>query len=120
MWKRPGNVPAQGIRRCYANPPTTARWENQRHRLKVPMRPAQSLGDTYEEYLDDEWGYAYDAWDIVTQHDVRRHDVLLHADVALLEVQIDTDLDDLQRFAVARAWRRHGNSSEYLRWVLRI
>lgn len=87
---------------------------------KDPMKPAESLGDPYDEYLEDEWGYAYAAWSGFTQQELRRHDELLHGDIALLEALEEDDLDDLQRFAVARAWRRQGNLENYLLWGLRV
>jgi hypothetical protein len=85
-----------------------------------PIRPAPSIGDPYEEYLDDTLGYRYEAWDFVTQQEIRRHDELLHADESFLSSLPAAELDDLQRLAVALAWRRLGRRERYLDELLSL
>jgi hypothetical protein len=76
--------------------------------------PRTNVEDNYPEYLEHEFGYAYEVDDVMSQAAIARHQTLLHADAAELE---DTDvdgLDDFQRWAVARAWRRLGKTERYV------
>ncbi|MFU8806634.1 MAG: hypothetical protein ACNA8W_22690, partial [Bradymonadaceae bacterium] len=84
------------------------------------MNPAPSLGDYYEEYLDDELGYRFEAWDVISIEALRRHDVILHAAEPYLANLKSEDLDDLDRWALARARLRQGNVEAYLSWGLEI
>jgi hypothetical protein len=59
--------------------------------------------DNYLEYLDDERGYAWDAWDLLPADVVRRHDGIVHATSDELARLDPATLDDLDRWAYARA-----------------
>lgn len=65
----------------------------------------EDIEDDYPTYVTDELGYAWDAWEIVTSDEMRRHDELLAASADELS-QIDPGtLDDLSRWAYARRAR---------------
>ncbi|QDG49811.1 hypothetical protein FIV42_03370 [Persicimonas caeni] len=81
------------------------------HNSKQPRR---SIEDNYPEYLEHEYGYAYEVADVMSQAEIMRHEELLHADTATLEgLELDS-LDDFQKWAVARAWRRLGDHERFL------
>lgn len=78
------------------------------------LHPRRSVEDNYPEYLEHEYGYAYEVADVMSQAEIARHEELLHADASALET-VDTDnLDDFQKWAVARAWRRLGDHDRFL------
>jgi hypothetical protein len=76
-------------------------------------RPHRSIEDNYPEYLEHEYGYAYEVADVMSQTAIVRHEELLHADTDELEAVALDSLDDFQKWAVARAWRRLGNTERF-------
>jgi hypothetical protein len=89
---------------------------------KNPTPPAaSSIEDNYPEYIDDEFGYAYEIADRMTQREIARHDELLHADAAALDALDKNELEknelgelnDLELWATARARRRLGDEARY-------
>lgn len=72
------------------------------------------IEDNYPEYLDDERGYQFDAWDVLPADVVRRHDAIAQADAARLAELDPAGLDDLDRWAYARASRNAGDQSGFL------
>ena len=76
-------------------------------------RPRRSIEDNYPEYLEHEYGYAYEVADVMSQSAIVRHEELLHASAAELEALAVDSLDDFQTWAVARAWRRLGERERF-------
>lgn len=74
----------------------------------------RDIEDNYPEYLDDELGYAWDAWDILPADVIRRHDALVAATQSELADIDPAGLDDLDRWAYARACRRAGDIDGFL------
>jgi tetratricopeptide (TPR) repeat protein len=85
---------------------------NQKTRQTDGIR--RDIEDNYPEYPEDEYGYTYDAWDLLTLEETDRHDELITSSPEVLE-SLDTDeLDDLERLAVARASRRIGETDRFI------
>ncbi len=63
------------------------------------------IEDNYPEYLADERGYAWDAWDVLAADVIRRHDAIARASADDLAALDPAGLDDLDRWAFARASR---------------
>jgi hypothetical protein len=81
--------------------------------LRRSPQPHRSIEDNYTEYLEHEYGYAYEVADVMSQTAIARHDSLLHAGAEELDgVELDS-LDDFQKWAVARSWRRLGDTDRF-------
>lgn len=83
---------------------------------KTPDLAALSIEDNYEEYLDEECGYAYDFADRVTPEDVAMQDSILAASAAQLRALDDAapePANGLHLWMRARAWERLGDSARY-------
>ncbi len=76
--------------------------------------------DGYETYVDDTFGYTYDAWDTVEPGRQAHHDRILAMDEGGLGVLDTETLGDLERFALARAWRASGRPEMFLSVVDRV
>lgn len=71
----------------------------------APSSPGpQAISDNYETYLLDEYGYAYGARDIVPLRTLERHDRLVEHPRATLEDLDRDELDDFERFGLARGF----------------
>ena len=81
---------------------------------RLPDGFRRDIEDNYPEYPEDEYGYTYDAWDLLSLSEVDRHDELEQAPLEVLDA-LDDELDDLERLAVARAFRRHGRDDDFIR-----
>lgn len=67
----------------------------------------KTIADNYSSYTEDERGYNYQAWDITRIEEIRSHDRILHRDKNELISLDATMLNDLERWAFARALRMH-------------
>lgn len=74
----------------------------------------EDIEDNYPEYLEDELGYAWDAWDVLPADVIRRHDSIVTASAHELDSIDPAALDDLDRWAYARACRRSGDVDGFL------
>jgi hypothetical protein len=72
------------------------------------------IEDNYLEYVDDERGYTWDAWDVLSADVIRRHDDVLRSSAEELAALDPAGLDDLDRLAYGRASRRHGDLDGFL------
>ncbi len=70
--------------------------------------PAPSRCDNYEQFLEDTYGYAYSARDIVSTDALERHDRLASEASADELAEINRDLDDFERLGLARGYLRTG------------
>lgn len=80
-----------------------------------PFDDDYALEDNYDDYLRGELAYANIDWDDVDPDLVSEHDALLEATPEELAAQDADALGDLARWAMVRAWRRHGNLRNALR-----
>lgn len=89
---------------------------------RTQSRPAhaRSVEDNYPEYLEHEYGYAYEVADVMSQAALEQHETLLHAEPQALEALELSELDDFQIWAVARAWRRAGRFDRFLEVTRRL
>lgn len=67
----------------------------------------RNVEDNYQEYPEDEYGYTYDAWDLLGLSEVDRHDDLIAASLDELQARDLDALDDLEKLAVARGFLGH-------------
>ena len=70
--------------------------------------------DDYPDYLDDERGYAWDAWDVLPADVIARHDAIAAGSADDLDALDPAGLDDLDLWAYARVWRKLGKQDEFL------
>src|SRR5690554_2374444 len=78
--------------------------------------PAASIEDNYEEYLDEECGFAYDFADRMTAEDIAAQDAILFASVEELRALEDAAPEPASGLHVwmrARAWERLGDLARY-------
>lgn len=88
-------------------------------------RPAEefqyprSIGDDYDEYVDDEYGYQYHAWEVISASESARHDAIrLASKEELPHFEEDpAALTDLERWALARRRLHLGDQDRYLELV---
>jgi len=64
--------------------------------------PAQVVSDDYERYLEDEYGYAYGARDMLPLRVLERHDYLADQPREALEEMNVEELDDFEMLGLAR------------------
>jgi tetratricopeptide (TPR) repeat protein len=81
------------------------------------VSPPESRCDNYTSYLDETYGYAYAARDIVSIQDLERHDALLEGSEPGLDERDPDELDDFLRLGMARGWRRQGRLERFLQVV---
>lgn len=72
------------------------------------------IEDNYPEYLEDERGYTWDAWDVLPANVIRRHDAIVDSTAEELSRLDPAGLDDLDRWALARASRAVGDQERFL------
>lgn len=75
----------------------------------------EDIQDDYPEFLDDQLGYAWDAWDVLGSDEIRRHDAIAASTAEELAGLDPEAMDDLDRWAFARAARRLGDADAFLR-----
>ncbi len=76
---------------------------------------ARSIGDGYPDYVDDELGYTYHAWEVISASESRRHEQILHAspkELSALKEEL-SPLTDLDRWAIARRVLSGGDHGAY-------
>ena len=76
---------------------------------------ARSIGDGYPEYVDDELGYNYHAWEVISAAESRRHERIRMAgstELKELERQFEP-LSDPERWALARRHLELGQRPQY-------
>ena len=70
------------------------------------MKPqfARSIGDDYADYVDDEFGYTYHAWEVISASESARHERIRRATMAGLKdlAESMSPLSDLDRWVLAR------------------
>lgn len=71
--------------------------------------PAQVVSDNYERYLEDEYGYAYAARDILPLRLLESHDRLVDDPHGALETREFEALDDFEKFGYARGLADEGD-----------
>ncbi len=78
-----------------------------------------SIGDPYPEYVDDEFGYAYHAWEVISARESKRLQKILHLDELSPREQSQAmaPLSDLERWALARKALRQDQPLLYLELV---
>lgn len=74
----------------------------------------EDIEDNYPDYLDDELGYVWEAWDILPADAIRRHDEIFAMGAGELRALALDQLDDLELWAYARAQRRLGDQGAFL------
>lgn len=74
----------------------------------------EDIEDDYDDYPAEEAGYAWDAWDVLTAGEIKRHDAIVHASADELAKLDPAGLDDLDRWAYARASRRLADEDGFL------
>lgn len=57
------------------------------------------IEDNYADYVQDTWGYAWDAWDVLPADVIRRHDHLLKTDTAVDTIDL-ASLTNFERWAL--------------------
>ncbi len=84
------------------NEPTSEKTSSRSHTI-VPPTP-RAIGDDYTEYVRETFGYQYDALDLLTPAQKRRHDRLRASDKEALTTMDATDgQGDLERLGIAHA-----------------
>ncbi len=73
----------------------------------MPSSISPSIGDPYANYVDDELGYAYHAWEVISAQESRRLQQILHRpDRSPMEQRTALEpLSDLERWALANKAR---------------
>lgn len=77
------------------------------------MNFEKTIADGYATYTDDELGYRFNAWDITSIEAIRLHDSIIHSDAEALQTMNTSMFDDLQRWAFARACRKHNLTEQF-------
>ncbi len=86
----------------------------------MPQSFPPSIGDDYPEYVDDECGYQYHAFEVISASELARHEAIRRApDPEALQALADDlpDGDDLCRWAVARRHLHFGDQEQYFHWL---
>lgn len=80
---------------------------------------ARTIGDGYPEYVDDELGYNYHAWEVISASESKAHQQIKRADYSELDALADAfhPLSDLLRWAMARRHLRQGERPRYFEAV---
>lgn len=76
----------------------------------------RSISDEYTEYVDDELGYQYHAWEVISASESTTHERIRLADRRELEQLLDhgDSLSDVERWAVGRRLLKMGDTDSYL------
>jgi len=74
--------------------------------------PPASRCDNYERYLEDAYGYAYAARDIVSVASLERHDALTEAPEKTRR-EVDEELNDFEQLGLARGLYRNGDAVRF-------
>jgi predicted Zn-dependent protease len=75
--------------------------------------PPQVVSDNYDRYLQDEYGYAYAARDILSLRILESHDRLADDPHGALGDRTVDDLDDFERFGYARGLADEGDLESF-------
>ena len=81
----------------------------------MSMTYTRSIGDDYTEYVDDEYGYHYHAWEVISASESKRHEEIRIGENELVDSlfeNLDT-LSDLELWALARRRLQEGIRSDY-------
>lgn len=70
--------------------------------------------DNYERYLEDEYGYAYFARDIVSIEEIERHDRFVESPADRQPDRPLDDDDDFSLLGLARGWKRADNIDAFI------
>ena len=75
----------------------------------------RTIGDGYPDYVEDELGYNYHAWEVISASESKAYEELQRADSTQLEnlAQQFRPLSDLLRWALARRHLRLGQRAKY-------
>ncbi len=79
----------------------------------------RSISDGYPEYVDDELGYHYHAWEVISASESTRHERIRLAQAQELEELAEhfAPLSDLERWALGRHYLRNGQVDRYFKFV---
>ncbi len=82
----------------------------------------RSIGDGYPEYVDEELGYNYHAWEVISAAESRRHEQIRRMEADQLKglQQKLSPLSDLERWAFARRFLHQDDMEAYFDFVQRI
>lgn len=86
------------------------------------MNYPRSIGDEYKEYVDDEYGYQYHAWEVISASESTRHEEIRLGDDEFLdacEERLDT-LSDLELWALGRRRLKQDQRRAYFACIERI
>lgn len=88
----------------------------------MTMNYHRSIGDDYPDYIDDELGYQYHAWEVISATESARLEAIhlgRDNDLDSLEASQNT-LSDLERWALARRRLQQENRPAYFKLVTAI
>ena len=76
---------------------------------------SRSIGDDYTDYVDDELGYNYHAWEVISASESKRYESIESVEVEQLSEVGDVlaPLSDLERWALARRLLNDGRRHDY-------
>lgn len=76
----------------------------------------RSIGDDYPDYIDDERGYHYHAWEVISASELSRHEALRRAESAEELDALEQSLEaytDLDRWVIANRRRAFDDQAAY-------
>ncbi len=81
----------------------------------MSMTYTRSIGDDYTEYVDDEYGYHYHAWEVISASESRRHEEIRIGENELVDSLFENldALSDLELWALARRRLQEGIRHDY-------
>lgn len=79
------------------------------------LRYPSSIGDNYEGYVDDEYGYHYHAWEVISASESKEQESIEFATPAELQewVARHAESRDLFRWALAKRLHQEGRLDDY-------
>ncbi len=80
---------------------------------------ARTIGDGYPDYVDDELGYNYHAWEVISASESRAHESIRRAEYGELDSLVEPfqPLSDLLRWTLARRRLDAGDDEAYFSLV---
>lgn len=81
----------------------------------MSMTYTRSIGDDYTEYVDDEYGYHYHAWEVISASESKRHEEIRIGENELVDSLFENldALSDLELWALARRRLQEGIRNDY-------